>query len=200
MTKFHTHTHRKQHSPTRLQLQKQVSDEQHPDQLLRLWVVLALTSPLRHSARLSFENLYVKCRFLLKKTRCVVYPINELRKIYGEFHHLYWQLLKSFRAIFRILENVCVETSHFLKNKLSQWLQKQTKNYRQTISHTERLVVKIRIDFKRILSSLKRPDQLWWNRYWGSFYYGDALFCATMIHKPVYKMFLVFCTAKIPYI
>jgi len=31
---------------------------------------------------------------LLMKTKCGVHPINELRKICGEFHHLYWRCWK----------------------------------------------------------------------------------------------------------
>jgi len=44
---------------------------------------------------------------------------------------------------------MCVETSHILKSKVSHWLQKQTKNYRQTILHAERVAVKIKIDFMK---------------------------------------------------
>jgi hypothetical protein len=51
------------------------------------------------------ENSYAKYRFLLKKTRYDVHPINDLRKMYGEFHHLYWQHQNQPGRFFEYLRN-----------------------------------------------------------------------------------------------
>jgi len=51
--------------------------------------------------------------------------------------------LKLFGEVLRILEKVCLENFDFLLSTGSQRLLKQTKKYKQAISHAERLPVTI---------------------------------------------------------
>jgi hypothetical protein len=102
---------------------------------------MALSKTLRCS--LLPENSYAKYSFLLKKKIHGIHPINQLRNVYGEFHHLYWQLRKYPERFFEYLR-MSVETFDFILSRVSHRLQKQTTNYRQSISSAERLVVTIR--------------------------------------------------------
>ena len=67
-----------------------------------------------------------------------MHPTDDLRKMYGEFHHLYWQLQYHPGRGFKWLRTF-VETVDFLQSIVNHRLHKHTANYRQPISHAERL-------------------------------------------------------------
>lgn len=123
---------------------KRGSGQSH--QLITLWIVLVLKiirdMSTSHLALLLLANSYAKYRFLLKKKRCAVHLTDDLRKMYGEFQHLYWQVQNHPGRGFKWMRTF-VETFDFLLRIVNRRLQKQTANYRQPVSHAERLVVTI---------------------------------------------------------
>lgn len=80
----------------------------------------------------------------LKPTRSEIHPINKLRSIYGEYKHLFPQLLADenrFLEYFRMSPN----TFYFILSKIEHRLTKNWANYHKTpILPEERLVVTLR--------------------------------------------------------
>ena len=124
---------------------KHGSDES--DQLIRLGIVLVLNiirdnSPDSISPCSVVRKFVCQISFSVKKMRCAVHPTDGLRKMYGEFHHLFWQLQNHSGRVFKYLRT-SVETFDFLLNIVNHCLQKETAHYRQHISHAERLLLTI---------------------------------------------------------
>ncbi|CAI6357117.1 unnamed protein product [Macrosiphum euphorbiae] len=70
---------------------------------------------------------------LLEKKSVGVHPINRRRKIYGEFHHLFFEYLR-----------MSIETYDFILTKICHRIRKKTTNFKKPISPAERLYVTIR--------------------------------------------------------
>ncbi|CAI6362415.1 unnamed protein product [Macrosiphum euphorbiae] len=80
---------------------------------------------------------------LLEKKRVGVHPIDRRRKIYGEFHHLFFDLKKSPTRFFEYLR-MSIETYDFILTKICHRIRKKTTNFKKPISPAERLYVTIR--------------------------------------------------------
>lgn len=72
-----------------------------------------------------------------------VHPINQERKKFGEFHHLYPKL-RQYPDKFFSYARMSIETFDFLLNKVKEDLTKQVTNFCRPISPEERLIVTLR--------------------------------------------------------
>lgn len=75
---------------------------------------------------------------LLEKKRVGVHPINRRRKIYGEYHHLFFDLRNSPTRFFEYLR-MSIETYDFILTKISHRIRRKTTNFKKPISPAERL-------------------------------------------------------------
>lgn len=73
---------------------------------------------------------------LLEKER--VHPINRCRKIYGEFHHLFFDL-RQFLTMFFEYPRMSIETYGFILTKIHHHIKKNTTNFKNPISPAEKL-------------------------------------------------------------
>lgn len=72
-----------------------------------------------------------------------VHPINKKRDTFGEFHHLFPDLLKDNRKFFQYFR-MSPEKFYELLNMLTPLIEKQNTNFRRPVSPEERLAVCLR--------------------------------------------------------